>query len=389
MSFAPEKKFIRWILSHLTIIILLSLALYFFWNRADVELSDISSLENTLLETTQGENSSNETLTVDLAQTTDVNNSPEGTNPTTTSTILSNVDSSSEPPEANNFSKRMEHYKQTLPAEEQKVMDNAEELFLNKDISNKEPQIKEIQTNDIQQQGVEYSADSSPVALQDSLKYPSDLVLEDDIVPENVNTPLNDDVVTQVVTDPTPIINSVPTEKTQPNHSEQVVEAKPKRWQQKIHDRQKQLQSEMVMLIPLENLNQSQKKRKIKNKQQQQQQQQSIKLIKPVINTPEQRILLNDARKAFDRKEYAQAEVAYKQIIKELPELPDVVGELANVYKAQNRNTDYLATLTQFVYRLVNHNRFDEAWHVFKMTDAIDKTIAGQQRNIIMEKQAQ
>ncbi len=317
---------------------------------------------------------------------TGVNNSPEGINSTTTSTIFSNVDSSSEPPKANNFSKRMEHYKQTLPAEEQKVMDNAEELFLNKDISNKEPQIKEMQTNDIQQQGVEYSADSSPVALQDSLKYPSDLVLEDDIVSENVNTPLND-VVTQVVTDPTPIINSVPTEKTQPNHSEQVVEAKPKRWQQKINDRQKQLLSEMVMLIPLENLNQSQKKRKIKNKQKQQ----SIKLIKPVINinTPEQRILFNDARKAFDRKEYAQAEVAYKQIIKELPELPDVVGELANVYKAQNRNTDYLATLTQFVYRLVNHNRFDEAWHVFKMTDAIDKTTAGQQRNIIMEKQAQ
>ncbi len=386
MSFAPEKKFIRWILSHLIIIILLSLVLYFFWNRADVELSDISSLENTLLETTQGENSSNETLTVDLAQMTSVNNSPEGINSTTTSTIFSNVDSSSEPPKANNFSKRMEHYKQTLPAEEQKVMDNAEELFLNKDISNKEPQIKEMQTNDIQQQGVEYSADSSPVALQDSLKYPSDLVLEDDIVSENVNTPLND-VVTQVVTDPTPIINSVPTEKTQPNHSEQVVEAKPKRWQQKINDRQKQLLSEMVMLIPLENLNQSQKKRKIKNKQKQQ----SIKLIKPVINinTPEQRILFNDARKAFDRKEYAQAEVAYKQIIKELPELPDVVGELANVYKAQNRNTDYLATLTQFVYRLVNHNRFDEAWHVFKMTDAIDKTTAGQQRNIIMEKQAQ
>jgi len=404
MSFAPEKKFIRWILSHLTIIIILSFAAYLFWNRAELGLGDSHSLENTPVETVLEKNSSDEAVNVDLANHSDLDNSLQETNPTALTSTLNDTNLASESPKADDFSERMDRYKKSLPVKEQKVMDKAEGLFQGKEVQNKEYQSKETQKNDTQQQDIEYSEDSSLSDLQGAFKYPSDIVLEDDIAESDVDTlldntatvaPLSTDVMLvekSVATNksiPTkkniPIDENRTAEKVQPNRNEQVVKAKPKRWQQEIHNRQKQLQSEMVMLIPLEDINQKQTKRIVKNKKKQQ----SIKLIKPVINTPEQRILLNNARKAFDRKDFAQAEVAYKQVIKELPELPDVVGELASVYKAQNRTADYLATQTKFVHRLVNHNRFDEAWRVFRVTDSIDKTIAEQQRSIITEKQSQ
>ncbi|MCU7798891.1 MAG: hypothetical protein KZQ70_01790 [gamma proteobacterium symbiont of Lucinoma myriamae] len=70
-----------------------------------------------------------------------------------------------------------------------------------------------------------------------------------------------------------------------------------------------------------------------------------------------------------------------------MPELPDVVGELANVYKAQNKKPDYLVTNTQFVKRLVSHHRYNETWSVVNVTDKIDKKTANKQRRIINSKQ--
>ncbi|MCU7938662.1 MAG: hypothetical protein KZQ74_15060 [gamma proteobacterium symbiont of Bathyaustriella thionipta] len=63
------------------------------------------------------------------------------------------------------------------------------------------------------------------------------------------------------------------------------------------------------------------------------------------------------------------------------------MGELANVYKTQNKIPDYMVTNTQFVRRLVNHNRFDEAWNIVNITDKIDKKTANKQRRLINKKQ--
>ncbi|MCW8931637.1 MAG: hypothetical protein OQL19_15570, partial [Gammaproteobacteria bacterium] len=64
-----------------------------------------------------------------------------------------------------------------------------------------------------------------------------------------------------------------------------------------------------------------------------------------------------------------------------------VVGELANVYRAQKKTSDYLSTNTKFVERLVKNNRFSEAWDVVKVTSQVDQNIAEQQRRLIMRAQ--
>ncbi|MCU7954467.1 MAG: hypothetical protein KZQ64_13920 [gamma proteobacterium symbiont of Bathyaustriella thionipta] len=46
-----------------------------------------------------------------------------------------------------------------------------------------------------------------------------------------------------------------------------------------------------------------------------------------------------------------------------------------------------MVTNTQFVRRLVNHNRFDEAWNIVNITDKIDKKTANKQRRLINKKQ--
>ncbi len=97
--------------------------------------------------------------------------------------------------------------------------------------------------------------------------------------------------------------------------------------------------------------------------------------------------MLSEARQAFEQREFTTAEQKYLQLIAVLPELPDVVGELANVYKAQHRISDYVAENTRFVKRLVNHNRFREAWRVVSETSSVNKNAADKQRRIINKKQ--
>ncbi len=99
--------------------------------------------------------------------------------------------------------------------------------------------------------------------------------------------------------------------------------------------------------------------------------------------------MLKEARSAFDKQNFIEAEAKYRQVMKELPELPDVVGELANVYRTQNKVSDYLTTNTLFIKRLVNHKRYNEAWNVVKMTSRFNKEVAEQQRKIILREQVQ
>ncbi len=65
------------------------------------------------------------------------------------------------------------------------------------------------------------------------------------------------------------------------------------------------------------------------------------------------------------------------------------MGELANVYRAQRRMTDFVAANTRFVKRLVNHYRFKEAWRVVAEAADVDRNIADKQRRIINNRQKQ
>ncbi len=115
----------------------------------------------------------------------------------------------------------------------------------------------------------------------------------------------------------------------------------------------------------------------------------SVPEVKPVIITTEQKKLLAEARKAFEQGQYAIAEEKYLRLAALLPELPDVMGELANVYRAQRRMSDYVAANTRFVKRLVNHYRFKEARRVVAETAGVNRNVADKQRRIINNKQKQ
>lgn len=66
-----------------------------------------------------------------------------------------------------------------------------------------------------------------------------------------------------------------------------------------------------------------------------------------------------------------------------LPELPDILAELSKLYKLQGELKDYLEINEQLVERLVNHQRFDEAWAVSEATAKINMDSANKQVNLI------
>lgn len=105
--------------------------------------------------------------------------------------------------------------------------------------------------------------------------------------------------------------------------------------------------------------------------------------VQPQIETPEQYKLLTDARVTFDNGDYLYAEALYKQLAIMLPELPDILAELSKLYKLQGELKNYLEINEQWVERLVNHQRFDEAWAVSEATAKINMDSANKQVEII------
>ncbi|WP_198264422.1 hypothetical protein [sulfur-oxidizing endosymbiont of Gigantopelta aegis] len=360
-------KFFRWILSHLTLILMLSLAVYLYWNSDDTtEPLESSASKTPVSETTKSLDSD---VTTDQST---ADNSPQEPIEAVAETPSANDDS--QPP--NDFSKRMQEYREKLRTEEQQAMDKAAKSL-----------------------ALEY-------ASGDEIKYPTDSDIDADLSTKHNNLnvePFKDSPVNVVkatktnktIVRPDKTINQQEDKalevvirdsllpETQALKDNNVTDAvKTKNIKRQIRDRQRQLQSQMVMMVPLEGMN-----AKINNKSQAAKKKKLLKPIEPVIETAEQGRLLEQARQAFEEKKYKLAEDRYNLLIEQLPELPDIVGELANVYKVQNKKQHYLTTNTQFVTRLVNHNRFNEAWRVVFSTDKLDKAIAQEQRNIIKRKQ--
>ncbi len=333
----PEIVFLRWVLSHLTLIVVLSFAIYIYWSKDEIWPTERI--------TEDSKSQYAEELIISDSQAKPVEKTHSDSE-AVSAPIVSHSSS--------DFAHRMKLYRQTLSVEEQEIMDNAEKSF-------------------------QYAP------LEGTIKYPD----EDEIEAElTVSKNLNANRVEEETADNTNIeqedVLNISANKYTANDEIKIKrEKKPNKidskmqtgiLQKQIRNRQRELQDQMLMLIPLTSETKALKQ---------------PKAVKPVINTQQQRTLLMQARRAFDGQEYQQAEKKYLQLIKELPELPDVVGELANLYRIDNKTSEYLETNTQFITRLVNHNRFDEAWRVFSATKLLDKKIAAQQRLLIKNKEEQ
>ena len=105
--------------------------------------------------------------------------------------------------------------------------------------------------------------------------------------------------------------------------------------------------------------------------------------VQPQIETAEQYKLLTSARQAFDDGDYVYAEALYKQLVAQLPDVPDVLAELANLYKIQGKMNNYIEINEQLIGKLVNHNRFEEAWSVARASEKINVDSAYRQIMII------
>ena len=329
--------FFRWVLSHLTLIVVLSFAIYIYWNKDEIWPPDRI--------TEDSESQYTEELIISDSQVKPVEKT-HSDNEVISAPIVSHSSS--------DFAHRMKLYRQTLSVEEQEVMDNAEKSFQYAPLEGtiKYPDESEFEAELTAAKNLNANRDEEEAAYKTNLEQ------------ENAfNISANKYTASDEI--------KIKREK-KPNKSDSKMQTGT--LQKQIRNRQRELQDQMLMLIPLKTETKVLKQ---------------PRAVKPVINTQQQRTLLMQARKAFDEQKYQQAEKKYLQLIKELPELPDVVGELANLYRIDNKISDYLETNTQFVTRLVNHNRFDEAWRVFSATKLIDKKIAAQQRLLIKNKEEQ
>ncbi len=372
-------KFFRWILSHLTLIIVLSLILYIYWNRNDIWPQEaVEKTSSTVLNASvasdetiisdEGDTAANssETQPEDDVQT-DVQTAPVAAEPLTAAPVQPSSalpEAADYPqqavavPSADDFAERMRQYRLSLPVEDRAAMDKAEQVF---------QQVAD---------GTIKFPNEADIGLKDSAdKFPANVVDKKIAVVEPPDSVRRQSVKQQ----PEPVAAV--------DRAASIVSAQHTRELQKqIRNRQKQLQEQMVMLIPL-SASAEKKSAEIKNSDMTKSASVQLKPVKPVINTPGQRLLLQQARQAFDSKNYTLAEKKYLQLSRQLPELPDVMGELANVYRTQNKISEYLQSSRQFVSRLVAHNRFNEAWKVVSATQKVDKKTAEQLRRLIKRKQ--
>jgi len=376
LSIGPEMKFFRWILSHLTIIVLLSVIFYFFWNKDDFGADEANPIKTPRVESPIEQQRD----TTDAAKITKSDNNQSLNKSSVVTKSLENQ-TASELNAESDFSRRMKAYKKTLSSEQLKIMDEAGKTFHQKS----ERAVKSVDSNKlvfIDKPGVAFKDDTS--LEQDALKKIPQQHLGElqepgydtgDVIAKN---PEVDEIINAGT-----VADKVISDEDKPQHvnaltkQEKMPGNKDKNLQQQIRDRQKQLQRQMVLLVPLDVKKKTDAK--IKNTY--------TELIKPVVYTPEQKQLLGGARHAVDIHDFKTAEKNYLELIKRLPEFPDVVGELADVYKAQNKMQYYLLTNTQYVKKLVAYNRFAEAENVVIVTEKIDKQTANKQRRIINNKQ--
>lgn len=275
-SVGPEMKFFRRILSHLMLIIILSLLIYVYWNR-----SEIWSEETTV------EKVSKQAVKPSLTKQSDTLRLTETPGIETKSIEIQDADvrASSE------FSERMRQYRQSLPVKEREAMDKAASTFHQvsggaikypaESESEVKPETQEIIEqpaligNDVSEQISEASVSSRQQIIDSA----NEVIIVNEIeTNDSLENEANEDF--EVVISQSPALSAKNTTEasTEENSTEQNDSAaQTENLQKQIRSRQKQLQNQMLMLIPFSSENSAaEKKHDSKN-------------LKPVINTVEQR----------------------------------------------------------------------------------------------------
>ncbi len=402
---SPSMKVFRWLLSHLTSIIIVSIIIYFYWSwqgdeqTAPEETASQEREHNKKQDKQQAKQqsikkSNTEQLTDTVSPQTVAKNDncPENTTNNTISNTINNSAVNANPeyvttetaqpvPDPQAFSERMRQYQLRLSREERERLSS-----YNKALHNNRTQVPGVKTEPV------YPDER---LLLNKVSYPN----KADINTLSGSQPLTESGVKQSIQKPLlsvqPVIGSDQKQSVEHNLQDQ------------IRFRQKQLSHQMISLLAVTTdtanektgINKQTRENKSKlsaNKQRLNQETSnpspvrlSIQKVVPEIITADQKKLLSEARKAFEQGQYRTAEQKYLRLAALLPDVPDVMGELANVYKHQKRFLDYVAANTRFVKRLVNHHRFKEAWRVVAETANIDKNAADKQRRIINKKQKQ
>ncbi len=343
-SLELEIKPFRWLLSHSLAIFLFASIVYIFLNYGDQILK---SGVNTSDEEHRFKNKKVST------EVTVIQKTPEDKSLKSKPTVA--------------FSERLAHYQQSLSPEEQEKMRLASEKFRQKLSEKKQPYVN-ADLNSAPSVSRAFTDTVITTALITDKANESDKI--DGSLLEKVHS--DNGIAKQ--------INA----RTYPNNRR--IQSRITLLQREIPDKSNDLQQRMLQLIPLDKTkiadNRIKSKKEIENKPKE-----ILITIKPLIQTPEQATLLAQARSAAKAQNFSLAEKKYQQLMLQLPDLPDVVGELAMLYKQQKKQSDYLSSSTLFVKRLVNHNRFSEAWEVVEQTAQIDNKIAKKQRDFIIKKQ--
>lgn len=297
-------KFFRWILSHLTIIIVLSVILYVyltqygFWSDDVVEPAIKPLTESSGQQSTNKESFTNVEDSLYVEDSLSVEDSVSADNNLAGKKLVEEklIENNSlqslaidRAPPADDFSRRMKEYKQRLSSEEQKAMDNAAKTFQQElDSEAKFPVDAHskpiVATNTVEVEDV--SSEHSSL----SKKFPAQLIEQT----QNKNLD-SAHVKEKKAEDPAQIkpealsdikIGDDVADRQQKNAlavQKKRVNTQDKKLQQQIRDRQKQLQDKMVLLIPL-NAEKETETNTTNNKKNI-----NIKTVKPLINTPEQK----------------------------------------------------------------------------------------------------
>jgi len=382
---SPSMKVFRWILSHLTLITIVLVILYFYWswgdNKQDTSItsSTAGSADSQIKEPVkeniqQNDNEQKQTIrqySVTESYQTNSDNEP--------------YPEKAEPiPDPQAFSERMRQYQLRLSREERERLSNYDKALQAR--------------NRTKVMGVK--AVAQPVFPDEQIVLNKTAYPE----PQEINNPPRVKPVTEFAREPlgqkpATAVVAVPSVEVAESAQKPVINDS---LQKQIRTRQEQLSHQMISLLSATDMpgksasnkaDQMEPAADIRPVTETKHNNPSVPLsvpeVKPVIKTAEQKQILAEARKAFEQGQYAVAEEKYLRLAALLPELPDVMGELANVYRAQGRMTDYVAANTRFVKRLVNHYRFKEAWRVVAETADVDRNIADKQRRIINNKQKQ
>lgn len=364
---------IRWLLSHLTLIVVLSLILYVYWNygefgpESEQAVAQVASDDVMVAEQYSAPVENKEAVKQNLVNVEPVYPSDlEQSEAEKTAEALSENEKSIEKHAIiKNEDKNTLIYPDDIEKNTNALQSTAEtSISLDMMQKNQQPESSDnVMTNS--EEGLSKRKEVLDKSLSDSAK---DALIALDTEEGQESQALNNDTTISQLEEPEQLFSK----------NENVVSYTDKNIQEQIREKQKQLSNQMVALISvtMEKFEPSAPMTVT-----------DVEPIEPVIETSEQSNLLQEARQAFEQSNYKIAEEKYLQLMDQLPELPDVVGELAKVYKTQNRQLDYIAMNTQFVKRLTEHFRFDEAWGVVSETNKIDQQSANKQRRIIYNKQ--